>query len=210
MSGRLAFSSALMLLVLLGASLPGCMGSLKQPDPAKRYYALTVDRAPAPASPGKPKLKVRRLNVSTAYATREFVYRLGENEFTTDYYNLFLVSPKDMLAETLRTWFERSPQFGAALAPESGVRPDYVLESSVLDLYGDFRDQAAPKAVVAIQCFLLHSALSEYTIALSKTYRVEVPLANRSPEALAGAYSMAVQELLTRLETDIAAVLTKQ
>jgi ABC-type uncharacterized transport system auxiliary subunit len=188
-----------------------CSMSLKQPDPVKQYYALKAER---PASSGQPTpaapvvLKIKRINVAPSYSSREFVYKTSENSFFPDYYNLFLVAPKDNLTQVLRAWLDAAGVAKVALAGESELEAQYVLESSFSKLYADFSKPQSPVAVVEAQFFLLRDVQGRYELSISKTYRQEFPLKDRTPESLVNGYDQALQGILSDLEADLRNALT--
>lgn len=190
-------------------TLAGCSMSIKQSDPVKQYYALKADR-PTPATQPGPAapvlLKIKRLSIVPTYSSRELVYKTAENVFVPDYYNLFLVTPKDNLTQVLRDWLNAAGVVKHVVASESDIAPDYILESSVGRLYADFTKQA-PVAVLEAQFFLLHDTQGRYDIVMSKTYRRDAPLKDRTPDTLVSGYNQALQGVLTDLEADLRATL---
>jgi len=199
----------LLLLPLLALWLAGCAGSLKQPDPAKQFYALAAERAASPAAaPASPAaLKIKRINIAPAYASRELIYKTAENTFFPDYYNLLLVPPKDNLTQVLRAWMEASNVFAHVVANESDIAPDYVLESTFSQLYADFSAAKGATAIMEVQFFLLRDADGRFDVAMSKNYRQEIPLADRLPETLVKGYNQSLAAILAQFENDARAAL---
>lgn len=198
------------------ALLCGCAGSgggslFSQPDPDKRYFALQAERPMMACTTGENSaLKVRRTRVAPTYSSRELIYRTGEDAYISDYYNLFLVSPQDMLTEAVLEWFSGSGLFSQVLPATSALRPDYVLESSATRLYGDFSQAGKPKTVLEIQFFLLQDDDAQLKVIFCKDYVEETPLADRSPAGLVAGYQKALHAILGRLEADMAQTLGRQ
>lgn len=188
----------------------GCGGGklLEQPDPVKQYFVLKAERSNG-AYGDRPAglLSIRRMNVAPSYASRELVYRVGDENYTRDYYNLFLVQPKDQLSEVLVGWMSGSGLFSHVAPATSSLRPDYVLESSIVRLYGDFSVPGRAKAVLAAQFFLLKDDMGQYNVLFCNDYTEEVEFGERSPEGLVKALNQALSSMLTRLERDMAAAL---
>lgn len=194
-------------------ALTGCGGGklLEQPDPVKQYFVLKAER-PDGACGDRPAgvLSVRRMNVAPSYASRELVYRVGDESYTRDYYNLFLVQPKDQLSEVLVGWISGSGLFSHVAPATSSLRPDYVLESSIFKLYGDFSVPGRAKAVLAAQFFLLKDDVGQYNVLFCNDYAEEVEFGERSPEGLVKALNKALTNMLVRLETDMAKALAAE
>lgn len=199
----------LLLLPLVWSCAGGGGGSLfSQPDPNKHFYALQTKRAALACGPQKGDvLKIRRANIAPVYESRELTYRTGENEYKTDYYNVFLVSPRDMITEAVTEWFSGSGLFAHVVPNNSAIKPNYVLESTTTLLYGDFRAPGEPKAVLEMQFFLLQDVLADYKVIFCKQYDQEIPLKKQSPESLVAGLEQGLQAILTQLEADVAQVL---
>ena len=195
--------AALTLVALIAAC-----STLNRPAPDRRFYNITALR-PEAAQPAKDKtvLKVRPLQISPAYQGKDLVYRLGEVEFESDYYNSFFVQPSTNLSQQVEQWLGRAGIFENVVDSTSQVADTHLLEGMVNSLYGDFRDRANPKAVLEMQFFLLKSKNETYQVVFSKTYRKEVPFTAGFKDArtLAVAYNQALAEVLGELENDLRA-----
>ncbi|WP_207262588.1 ABC-type transport auxiliary lipoprotein family protein [Desulfovibrio sp. Huiquan2017] len=171
----------------------------------KRYYQIAPARtATKAAAPRKLVLMVRRLSVSDLYNTRELVYRSPEERIDSDFYNLFFVSPSNMLTTELRRWLRESGQFKHIIEPGSIAVPDLTLEGTVNALYGDYTSDR-PAAVVEMQFFAVDESTAENDIVFSGSYAERVPLADSSPQALVKALTQGVEAVFTSLESDLAA-----
>lgn len=189
-------------LLALGLMASGC--SLKQAAPVKATFLIETPRtAPARAIPAPMTLRVRPIQVAEPFEGREFVYRKSELSFESDFYHGFLVPPRALVTSQARRWLETSGLFRAVLDPTSKADATHTLEGNVTALYGDYRDQAAPKAVLAIQFVLLHEEGAAPQIVFQRGYRQEVPLDGRGAEALAKGWSKALAQILTALEGDL-------
>jgi hypothetical protein len=100
------------------------------------------------------RLDIRRLGVAPAFSGRNLVYRMSEAAYETDFYNLFLVNPGEMVTQQVRDWVDRANLFAALTVPGSRLESDYTLEGQVVELYGDF-EQGRGAAVITLQLFLV-------------------------------------------------------
>jgi len=203
--GRLALLS-----LLMAALLAGCMGqALERPAPERRFYTIAVARPQsAPPSQARTVLKVRPLRISPAYQDREMVYRMDDTRYVSDYYNAFFVQPATSLTQLTQDWLGRSGIFGNVVNATSMVVDTHLLEGMINTLHADFRDQANPKAVLAIQFFLLKNKNEDYSVIFSKNYHREIPFTpgTDTAGALTEAYGKALAEILGELETDLRTV----
>jgi cholesterol transport system auxiliary component len=200
---RSAFTLALALCLLVSAA--ACMRFQRQPVD-KRYYALEVQRpaaAPVQTAPLRAEtLLVRRLSASPRIAGRELVYRTAPSAWTADFYNLFFVSPADMLTQDLRSWLGVSGLFANVVDPASLAPSSYTLEGNVISLYGDLAEKPG-QGVAEIQFMLLRTDGAERTVVLTRNYRRSVALAANTPQALADALREAVAGIYADLEADL-------
>ena len=200
-----------LLLTLLALLVAGCSAPFaKQPALERHLYAVIAQRPQAAgqadgAGPLKTVLKVRPFQVSPAYQGKEMVYRLGDTQFETDYYNTFFVAPAPALSQQAEEWLGRSGLFGHVVDSTSQLADTHVLEAVVNAMYGDFRDKAHPKAVLEMQFFVLRNKDERYQVAFSKNYAAAVPFSTEFGDAskLAEAYNTALTQILGELERDL-------
>lgn len=195
-SSILAFSA-----ILVG----GCAESSYR----KEYYIVEVTRnAPPVAVKTDEILEVRRFSVNTAFATRSLIYRLSEYQYEPDYYRSYLIPPAAMLTEETRHWLANSGLFKQIMPSGSQIVPTYTLQAIVTAIYGDFTDKSAPAAVLRVRFFLAQRKSGEEKIVFSQVYRTATPLSNKTGQALIDALSKDLDDILTRLEADLQALLT--
>ena len=196
--------------VLLAATL--CFGgcSLKKQYPAKQSFLVEAQRAgEARAATASDVLRVRNLQVAAPFEGKSFVYRSSGLGYQTDFYHEFLVAPRALLTEQTRQWLGASGLFRFVTDPASKADATHSLEGNVSALYGDYRDPASPKAVLAVEFFLVNDQPASPEIIFHKSYRQEVPLENRAPETLAKGWGKALEQILTGLEHDLTSALPK-
>lgn len=198
---------AAILAVFLALPLAASCVKLERQPIEKRFYALEVVR-PAPAvavasSAASPAtLLVRRLHVAPRAANRELVYRTAPSAWTADYYNLFFVTPADMLTQDLRAWLSSARVCANVVEPSSLAVPDYILEGNVSALHGDFAAKPA-QAVVEMQFLVLKAAGDERQVLLTREYRKTAPLSGNTPQELVSALREAVASAYADLEADL-------
>ncbi len=177
----------------------------------RKYYLLDTTRQGPPASVhSDATLRVRRFDVDQAFATRQLVYRVEATRYEPDFYDQFLVPPGVMIMEETRDWLAASGLFQRVTSTNSPLEATYVLEGNVLDLYADFTTGATPRAVMEIRFFLLTASEANEAVPLAKIYKAESPLAARTANAVVGALSNDLADILARLEADLEKVLARQ
>ncbi len=188
--------------VLLTAIL--CSGCVSRQSYAKRQFVLEAVRTAPVNSPSRDiVLAVRGFTIDPAYDSRSLLYRKGESEYESDFYSEFLVAPQALISSQTRNWLAQSGFFKTVLEPGSLVEATHILEGNVLALYGDFRGQSLPRAVMEIRIFVVTSRGSRPEVIFTRDYRASQPAEERTAEALVAAFNQCLVQILSELEKDL-------
>jgi len=183
--------------------LTGCFNFNKN-FPEKRFFVLSASRsAGISLSPSDAILRIRRFRVSPRFEGKGLVYRKGNSNYESDFYNEFFISPALMIAEEVDKWLKGSGLFQYVTSSSSPVEPTLELQGKISTLYGDYRDTRVPKAVLEIQFFLVRNVSSRPVIVFQKTYHEEYILKGNSPETLVTGWNLALEHILTQFETNL-------
>ena len=183
--------------------LTGCFNFNKS-YPEKHYFVLSASRSGGPSvSESAAILRIRRFRVSPGFEGKDFVYRKGNSNYTSDFYNEFFISPGPMITEEVRKWLTGSGLFQHVISSSSPVEPTMELGGVISALYGDYRNTEAPRAVLEIQFFLVRNGPSQPVIVFQKTYHEEALIKGNSPDSLVEGWNLTMEHILTQLETDL-------
>ena len=181
----------------------GCVG-LQKNYPERKYYVFDVTSSGNyDASPKHAVLKIRNFRVSPAYTGHEFVYRVSPDGYESDFYNQFFKSPASLITQEVFGWFSQINMFDNVVVAPSEISGDYALSGYINSIYGDYTDDGSPKAVLALQFFLIKEDSGEDTIVFSKSYRKDVAINSKSPTALVNGWNEALEEVLIGLESEL-------
>ena len=201
-STRLHSAALLAALTLGSALLTGC--GLSQPNPDQTTWLVTPERTGAPQpKPVSLNLKMGTFSANSPFDSKSLVYRISENRFDKDFYNVYLVYPRDMVANATRQWLVKSNAFSKIIEQSSVFFPEYQLQGVIDEFYGDYR--ATPEAVVTIQFYASSSVSSSNYIFSSPRITKRVALKDKSPQALIDGQQQALVEVLTELESRLIA-----
>ncbi|HTO46543.1 MAG TPA: hypothetical protein VML91_02795, partial [Burkholderiales bacterium] len=89
--------------------------------------------------------------------------------------------------------------------PGSAMPAPYVLEATVAELYGDFREGRPPAAVLTVQFALIDQAGARPRVVRERTIASRVDLPQASPDALVRGYGKALAEVLSQLAPELSA-----
>ena len=184
-------------------TLSGC-GSTETYN--KKYYVLQASRqSESTWTQTDFILDVSRLTIDSAFSGSGLVYRTGESEYESDFYNEFLASPSAMITDTMRNWLSTSRLFKRVLDSGSQIDPTHIIEGNITALYGDFRDKSSPKATIEMRVFLLETETGEEPLPIfGKTYKSSIDIESEDPEGLVQALGRCLKGILSTLERDLA------
>jgi cholesterol transport system auxiliary component len=191
-------------ILFYAAAIAGCGGHSYN----RNYYVLAVA---GPEKTGRPPaditLAVRRFTIDSAFQSTALVYRKSEFGYQTDFYNHFLISPADMITQKTRNWLAASADFATVVDAGSTVSAAYILQGNVIALYGDFRPNAPPKAVMEIRFFLIADRPSPQKILLNKEYTATHDLKAATAGDLVAGFDVCLASILKELQADLSKAL---
>lgn len=198
---RFSFSS-LAAIALSTAVLTGC--GLSQSNPDQTAWLVIPERTGAPhAKPVNLQLKMGAFSANTPFDGKSLVYRLSDNRYEKDFYNVYLIYPRDMLSNATRQWLVKSNAFSEVIEQSSVFFPMYQLQGVIDEFYGDYR--GTPEAVVSVQFYASASFTAEKPIFSSPRISKRVVLKDKSPQALVEGQQQALAEVLAELENRLVA-----
>lgn len=203
----------LLLCTLLSAFLITGCASIDKSYPERTMYMFEIPGNPPNVDTSSDATVLfRRFYVSTSNKGKEFIYRVSEIEYKSDFYNQFFRSPGSLITEEISQWVTRSGLFKEVLSPVSQLTPTYVIEGVVNQLYGNFVNPSSPKAILEIQVFMYEynaDVDSPSGVLLGKTYYREQDISSQSPEALMDGWNKALTEILQEFTGDLTNTLNR-
>ena len=193
-------TAAFACVAVIVACVAGCL-DLKKSYPEKRSFVIDVG-VPQQETPSKREmvLKIHKLRVSPLFAGRAMVYRVADLQYESDFYDEWFVAPATLVTQQIHNWLSGSAGFQLVVYGTNHVEPTHLLEGTVTEFYGDFRD--TPRAVLGLELNLL-DAVHDRQPFFRRTYHQDVPLNDRSSDALARGLTEALRAVLVDLAKDI-------
>jgi cholesterol transport system auxiliary component len=200
---RLAANVCVVFLLAGICTLTGC---LSRPALDKQTFAFSVPAIAATNVVVSDRvLGIRNLQIASPFEGRALVYRTGEFTFVRDPYAELLDSPAEELMTPLRGWLRGSGDFSAVVEAGSALKPDTLVEVSVSQLFGDFRQPEHPAAILTMQ-FVFLDALNGVPgkVILEQEYSRSIPLNAPTAAALMEGWNQALAEILAEVSSDFA------
>ena len=188
-----------------------CSGCAQREAILKDTFLLDAQRGgqSLKASP-KTVLAVRPFSIAPAFQGKGLVYRTDEDQYESDFYNEYFVSPSAMMTDQTRDWLSESGVFAEVLLPVSSVEPTHILEGHIKQIVADDRDKGNPQAVLELSFFLLEKHNHNRTIRFQKTYSATQSLEGKTASACIVAMNQCLSEILGDLEKDLASNLSEK
>ncbi len=147
-------------------------------------------------------LKIGSVSVTAPYDGKSLVYRLGDQRFEKDFYNVYTVLPAEMISNAERQWINQAGIFSAAVGQSNSFFPYYTLQATVDEFYGDYR--VRPEAVVSIEFFLtVENGGKVNPMIGSNRYTKRIALKDNTPDALALGQQQALTEIFKEYELQL-------
>ena len=150
-------------------------------------------------------LRMGNVRVAAAFSGNSLIYRMDDVNYVSDPNQAFIADPAAMLGNEMATWLDRSRAFKSVTQPGSTQPAQYVLEATVIELYGDFRPGKQPAAMVKIQFVLLDYTGTLPRVVYEGTISRREPLERASPDILVRGYGTALSEILSQFVSELGA-----
>jgi cholesterol transport system auxiliary component len=195
--------------IALGIVLTLAACALGKPLPPPTTYIVDAPMTETrPAAARQPEtLRIGNVRVAAAYGGTALVYRLGDVQYTSDPYHAFKAEPGAMLGSRMAEWLDHAGLFDTVAQPGSARPAAYILDATVIELYGDFREGRHPAAVMAVQFALIDQTGVRPQLVHERTIASRVELPRASPDALVRGYGEALAEILSQLVPDLGAAI---
>lgn len=154
----------------------------------RQYYLFNV---PIPCKQTinhkKPYALLNHTTIAAAYDQLNFLYRINNNQYVTDYYHGFLVSPASQLDTISSNYFKAKASF-YPLATGTAIPSKIIIQPRITEIYADYRDRNHPRAILAMQ-FIVRNTDDPPRILLDKTFRTATELTAKTTECLLAAWN---------------------
>jgi len=191
------------ILIIISLIFFGC-AKLEQDYPERNFYVLDAQRNPEKTvNTSDNILEINRFNISPKYSGREFVYKVSENKYVSDFYNQFFKSPDTLINSTTYNWLTDSGIFKDVISGSIEVETDYILDANISDIYVDLRNPGDTKSILEIQFFVTEETPTDTKLKYNKTYREEITVEDRTSDNFVKSWNKALELILTKFESDI-------
>ena len=199
---KIKYYYKIILLLISIATFYGC-AKLDKDYPARDYYTLSVQRPPGNFGNEIDKIfEFTRMSISPNFNGREFIYKLDDSKFDSDFYNQFFSPPAVIITVEVGGWIESSKIFKNVVDPYTPIYPNYSLHGTIKELFGDY-SKSKPEAVLSIHFYLLDESEIDSKIILNRAYSEKIEINSKSAKSLIEGWNNALARILSNLESDL-------
>ncbi len=187
-----------LILLVLASVLAGCFSGKTKPQST---YLLNIPLPKQQMDAKNPTaLDVHMLEAFAPFTSNEFIYRISEDQYLSDYYHVFLVPVTEQISDITANYLMGQHLFGYVGSPLHPVsKAEYNLKGSVVALYADYRNSAKPKGVIAIRYILSLKGSKSSKVLMDKVFRQAVPLQSKTTTALLAAWNKGLSTIMAKL-----------
>jgi uncharacterized lipoprotein YmbA len=178
--------------------------SLSRPMATPASYVVEPISGPLANTRQQKTMRVGNVRVASSFAGIELVYRIDDVRYTQDFYNRFIAPPGPMIGYRIAEWLARSGPYHMVITPGAIVSTAYVLDGVVTELYGDFRSEEKPAAVMTVQFYVLDVSQVTERIVLERSISRRVDLPQSSAAEVVRGYNVALGQILVELSEEMA------
>ena len=172
----------------------------KRPALETTSWMVAPERTGAPYKPRSDLwLKMGSVTTTPPFDGKSLVYRLGDQRYEKDFYNIYSALPNEMVGNATRQWLNKAQIFSMTVGQGNSFFPYYNLQVSVEEFYGDYR--VRPEAVVTVEFFLTATDPQKRNPVIGKNrYTKRIALKDNTPQALALGQQEALAQILKEYE----------
>ena len=190
------------LFVGIALALAGC--SIGKPVPQTTTYVVETSMPTGNVGTQMPgSLRIGNVRVAAAYSGNSLIYRMDDVNYVSDPGQAFIADPASMFGYEMATWLDRSHAFRSVAQPGSTQSAQYVLEATIIDLYGDFRPGKQPAAVMKVQFVLVDYSGTLPRVVYEGTIERREPMERASPDILVRGYGAALSDILSQFVSEL-------
>jgi uncharacterized lipoprotein YmbA len=187
---------------VLTVALVACSLPTRAPVTPKSWMASPERTGPPLKERSNLWLKVGAVSVASPFDGKSLVYRMTDQRYEKDFYNVYATIPSEMISNAEREWFNNAGIFAATVGQNTSFFPYYTLQLTVNEFYGDYR--VKPEAVVSVEFFLsvTNSGKGNPLIGANR-YTKRIALHDNTPEALVLGQQQALAEIFKQYEEQL-------
>lgn len=191
-------------------ALAGCFGGSRSAAVVQYYHLEYVAPAFAGFTPCPQDIRVERLTSNRAFDSRAMVYRSEPFVFADYPSGRWWIPPADMLTDSLIRDFRGAGLFRSVFTFRDTEEARFILEGNVEEFMEiSVKGESLASLTIRVACVDGAKKDAAGRIVLQKTYTMREPLRDRTPDALARAMSVAMENISKQMIKDVYQVLQK-
>lgn len=188
-------------LLIATAALLGCSLDLNQKMPEQRRYVVRAEFRGNPGPTCNARLRVGRFRVAPLFEREGLVFRRGEDDYSTSFFDQFERPPGVMLRGAALAWLRQAELFVEVYEPGDPGTAEWSVQARVRKLYADVRRIEGPSSVLEIDFAVANNNTGEAIF--NRTYGQAARASAANGEAIVLAWDQALGQILTGFGNDL-------
>ena len=188
-------------LAILALTMSGCMPKAENLD--QKTYMLSAPTTIPEFKTQPASLQINDTSIVTTFSDMPFVYRTSDILYTKDFYNLFFIPATQQFNQIFYRTFQKADLFMHVEQPGALISINYLLKTTINELYADYRNPKQPVAVMELQISLYHKTKTGIKNIFNRTYREAAPITPQNSVGLINGWNEDLKRLLPQIMVDV-------
>lgn len=180
--------------------LTGCLAGKSMPQ--EHYLLQAKVSQKLCANKAMNSINVMPFSSVPPFTSEQFIYRLSDSQWQADYYHTFMSPINQQFVKLTSNALQAShcwTDVGNVWQPL--IDSSYTLNASIQGIYADYRNRQHPTAALIVDYKLRNTQTNQ--IIWKHLYQKNIPLADKSTEALVAAWEQAATQITQQLSFDL-------
>ncbi len=181
--------------------LTGCLPQAETVN--QKTYMLSATIPKIALKKNLSNLQIDDTTIVPAFSSNQFIYRTSNLTYTRDFYNIFFIPVNQQINRIIYKAFRQTKAFANVVTSGSLLATQYILKTTISDLYADYRSKKQPRAILGIDVALYKHTTKGLKIVFEKTYAQQSLLTTQNSYGLVKAWSADLTHILPTMIINI-------
>lgn len=141
-------------------------------------------------------LAINNVTIDPAFSGTQFVYRTGQSNYLSDYYNVFFAPPAQQMNEILTRYLQSTELYRYVTLDDDYHLAQYMLQAKIVSLYADYQDVLHPQGVIEMQVSMFKRTDTQPKLIMNSLFKASIPLHSKDSQSLINAWNKGLSNIL--------------